>query len=70
MIRETHDRFGYTAVVVSHEIPEIFDISDNVAVLFRGRIIECGTPGQIQQSQDPVVRQFISGSMEGPIRLV
>jgi len=70
MIRETHEKFGYTAVVVSHEIPEIFDISDSVAVLYRGKIIETGTPKEIQSSLDPVVRQFIDGSLEGPIQLV
>jgi phospholipid/cholesterol/gamma-HCH transport system ATP-binding protein len=70
MIRETHAKFGYTAVVVSHEIPEIFDISDSVAVLYRGRIIEYGTPWEIQRSIDPVVRQFINGNLEGPIQLV
>jgi phospholipid/cholesterol/gamma-HCH transport system ATP-binding protein len=70
MIRETHARFGYTAVVVSHEIPAIFDIADSVAVLYRGKIIEAGTPGEIQRSQHPVVRQFITGSLEGPIQLV
>jgi phospholipid/cholesterol/gamma-HCH transport system ATP-binding protein len=69
MIRDTHEKFGYTAVVVSHEIPEIFDISDTVAVLYRGTIIESGTPRQIQNSSHPVVRQFISGSLEGPIHL-
>jgi phospholipid/cholesterol/gamma-HCH transport system ATP-binding protein len=69
LIKETHAEFGYTAVVVSHEIPEIFDISDRVAVLYRGAIIEAGTPQQIQSSADPVVRQFISGSLEGPIHL-
>ena len=70
MIRETHEKFGYTAVVVSHEIPQIFDISDSVAVLYRGKIIETGTPEEIQGSSDPVVRQFIDGSLEGPIQLV
>ncbi|HJV65106.1 MAG TPA: ABC transporter ATP-binding protein [Geomonas sp.] len=70
MIKETHASFGFTAVVVSHEIPEIFDISDYVAVLYRGRIIESGTPEQIQSSADPVVRQFVSGSLEGPIHLI
>ena len=69
MIKETHARFGYTAVVVSHEIPEIFDISDRVAVLYRGSIIEAGTPEEIQASEHPMVRQFISGSLEGPIHL-
>lgn len=69
MIKETHATFGYTAVVVSHEIPEIFDISDRVAVLYRGSIIETGTPLEINSSSHPVVRQFISGSLEGPIQL-
>jgi len=70
MIKETHAKFGYTAVIVSHEIPEIFDISDRVAVLYQGRIIEAGPPQQIRSSADPMVRQFISGSLEGPIHLI
>ncbi len=70
LIKETHARFGFTAVVISHEIPEIFDISDRVAMLYRGEIVETGTPAEIQRSQHPVVRQFISGSLEGPIHLV
>ena len=70
LIKETHVRFGFTAVVVSHEIPEIFDISDRVAMLYQGKIFEVGTPEEIQRSANPVVSQFISGSLEGPIRLV
>lgn len=70
LIKDTHRRFGYTAVIVSHEIPEIFDISDHVAMLYKGQILEKGTPKDIQRSTHPVVRQFISGSLEGPIRLV
>ncbi|UFS68697.1 ABC transporter ATP-binding protein [Geomonas sp. RF6] len=69
MIRETHEKFGFTAVVVSHEIPEIFDISDRVAVLHRGKIVAVGPPEAIELSPDPVVRQFISGSLDGPIRV-
>jgi phospholipid/cholesterol/gamma-HCH transport system ATP-binding protein len=70
LIKDTHKRFGFTAVVISHEIPEIFDISDRVAMLYRGEILEVGTPGEIQRSTHPVVSQFISGSLEGPIQLV
>ena len=70
MIKETHAKFGYTAVVVSHEIPEIFDISDRVAVLYQGSIIEAGTPQEIQASEHPMVRQFIRGSLDGPIHMV
>lgn len=70
LIKDTHSRFGFTAVVISHEIPEIFDISDRVAMLYKGEILEVGTPEEIQRSTHPVVSQFISGSLEGPIRLV
>ncbi|RQW78045.1 MAG: ABC transporter ATP-binding protein [Geobacter sp.] len=70
LIKDAHARYGFTAVVVSHEIPEIFDISDHVAMLYRGEILQMGTPEEIQTSDHPVVRQFITGSLEGPIRLV
>lgn len=70
LIKETHARLGFTAVVISHEIPEIFDISDLVAMLYRGQIHEVGTPAEIQRSDHPAVRQFITGSLEGPIHLI
>ena len=69
MIRETHQRYGFTAVIVSHEIPEIFDIAQNVAMLFRGKILQHGTPDEIKDSSHPVVRQFVSGSLDGPIQM-
>ena len=70
LIHDTHSRYGFTAVIVSHEIPEIYDISDNVAMLYRGEIISTGTPDEIRSSDHPVVRQFVSGSLDGPIHLV
>jgi len=69
LIRETHTKFGFTAVVVSHEIPEIFDIAQNVAMLYQGVILQHGTPDEIQTSTNPVVKQFISGSLDGPIHV-
>jgi phospholipid/cholesterol/gamma-HCH transport system ATP-binding protein len=68
LIQETHDAFGYTAVIVSHEIPEVFDIATRVAVIHEGRIIAEGTPEMILHSPDPFIQQFISGSLEGPVR--
>jgi len=69
LIKETHAKFGFTAVIVSHEIPDIFDIAQNVAMLYQGEILQHGTPDEIQASSHPVVRQFISGSLDGPIHL-
>ena len=70
LIKDTHEKFGFTAVIVSHEIPEIFDIAQNVAMLFRGEIRQFGTADEIRTSSDPVVSQFISGSLDGPIQMV
>jgi phospholipid/cholesterol/gamma-HCH transport system ATP-binding protein len=70
LIRDTHRRYGFTAVIVSHEIPEIYDISDYVAMLYRGEIIARGTPDEIRSCDHPVVRQFVSGSLDGPIHLI
>ena len=69
LIKDTHAKFGFTAVIVSHEIPEIFDVAQNVAMLFKGQILQHGTPEEILDSDQPAVRQFISGSLDGPIQL-
>jgi phospholipid/cholesterol/gamma-HCH transport system ATP-binding protein len=59
-----HRRRPFTAVMVSHEIPEIFEIADRVAMLHDGRIIEVGPPAAIQTSPNPIVRHFIRGEPE------
>lgn len=61
LIQKTQQETGYTGVVVSHDIPEIFRIADLVAMLHQGRIIASGTPAEIQGSPDPVVQGFIHG---------
>lgn len=70
LIKETHERFGFTAVIVTHEVPAIFDVCGYVAMLYRGRIQMRGTPEEIRNSEDPVVRQFIHGELEGPLQFV
>jgi phospholipid/cholesterol/gamma-HCH transport system ATP-binding protein len=70
LIAETHRMFGFTAVIVTHEVPAIFDICDYVAMLYQGKIRLKGTPDEIRDSRDPVVRQFIRGEQEGPLQLI
>ena len=64
LIQDLHQKFRFTAVVVSHEIPEIFGIADRVAMLHEGLIVESGPADAIQASANPVVRQFIQGDIE------
>lgn len=70
LVYDTHAQFGYTAVIVSHEIPRIFDIASRVAMLHNGKIIETATPSLFQRSTNPVVQQLITGGREGPLQVV
>jgi phospholipid/cholesterol/gamma-HCH transport system ATP-binding protein len=50
-----------TSIVVTHDMNSAFKIADRMILLFEGKVRFDGTPEQIRQSQDPLVRQFISG---------
>jgi len=64
LIMELHRKFRFTAVMVSHEIPEIFEIADRVAMLHDGVIVEVGPPDAVRASANPIVQQFIRGDIE------
>jgi phospholipid/cholesterol/gamma-HCH transport system ATP-binding protein len=61
LILDLHRRHRFTAVMVSHEIPEIFEIADRVGMLHEGRVVEIGPPAAIQGSSNPIVQSFIRG---------
>jgi phospholipid/cholesterol/gamma-HCH transport system ATP-binding protein len=60
LILAMHKTFKFTGIMVSHEIPEIFLISDWVAMLKNGKIIAMNPSAEFQRTSDPVVREFIS----------
>lgn len=60
LITSMQRRFGFTAVMVSHEIPEIFGISDYVAILKHGKIAAMAEPSEFQRTTDPEIQEFIS----------
>ena len=70
LIRKMHAKFKFTGVIVSHDIPEVFRISDRVAMLANGVIIEIGTTEEFTASKNPIVRQFVQGETEGPIAVL
>lgn len=61
MISDYQHRFGFTGVIVSHEIPDIFYISQRIAMLDEGRIIFEGSLEEMQSSDNPLIQQFIQG---------
>lgn len=64
LITKTHQESGYTAFMVSHDIPEVFRVAHQVAMLHQGRIIAAGTPEEIQKHPDPVVQGFLRGEVD------
>jgi phospholipid/cholesterol/gamma-HCH transport system ATP-binding protein len=70
LIREMHATFKFTGVIVSHDIPQVFKISDRIAMLADGAITEVGTTDEFTASKNPVVRQFLQGDTEGPITVL
>jgi phospholipid/cholesterol/gamma-HCH transport system ATP-binding protein len=70
LIRKTHERFGFTAVIVTHEVPEIFELCDHAAMLYQGKILLSGTPGEFLHSEDPLISQFVKGEQEGPLHYI
>ncbi|MDX2319333.1 MAG: ATP-binding cassette domain-containing protein [Moritella sp.] len=61
MIADYQRKLGFTGIIVSHEIPEIFSISQRVALLDKGGIIFQGTPEQLDNDDNPVISTFIHG---------
>ena len=69
LIKSIHKDLRFTGIIVSHELMRVFQIVQKVAMLHEGVILTVGTPDEILSSKDPIVQQFISGSIEGPIKL-
>jgi len=63
MVR-TREHLGVTGVVVTHDMRSAYTVGDRIAMLFEGRIRQVGTVAEIQETEDPVVRQFIEGRAE------
>jgi phospholipid/cholesterol/gamma-HCH transport system ATP-binding protein len=57
-------------VVVTHDLRSAFAVGDRIAMLLNGRILTAGTPDELRANTDPIVRQFLEGTSEGPIQPV
>ena len=68
LIRELNRSLGITSIVVSHDVDETFSIADQVVFLANGGVVARGTPAEMRESSDPLVRQFVDGEPDGPVR--
>lgn len=70
LIRQTQELTpGITSVMISHDIKSALELADHVAMLHEGRIIAQGPPSLFREHDDPRVRQFVEGRLDGPIQV-
>jgi len=69
LMLDTQRELKTTYIAITHDIPLTYKVADKIAMLHAGRIIEEGTTNSIRASKNPIVRQFIEGKAEGPLKV-
>jgi phospholipid/cholesterol/gamma-HCH transport system ATP-binding protein len=64
LILRMRDELGVTSLVITHDMGSAYRISDRIAMLYEGRVLEEGTPEEIRETENLVVRGFIEGKPE------
>jgi phospholipid/cholesterol/gamma-HCH transport system ATP-binding protein len=67
LIKEVHAENGGSYVVITHDIMSARRVAEHIAILWRGRIVESGPAAELFASENPFVRQFLSGDSAGPL---
>jgi len=67
LIKDMNQALGATSILVTHDIPETFEIADYVYFIANGKIAAEGTPADLEASSDPFVKQFVSANPDGPV---
>ena len=56
-----------TELIITHDMVSAYKIADRIGMLYEGKVIEIGTPEEIENSKNPIIQQFIHGRADGPI---
>jgi len=67
LIKNMNQALGITSIIVSHDVAELAKIADDSYLMSGGRIAAAGAPAELSASGSPAVRQFMTGSPEGPV---
>lgn len=61
LIRKTQQTLGVTSVLVTHDMESAYFAADRIAMLYKGKIVQVGTPDEIKRSRNPIVHAFVNG---------
>lgn len=67
LIRSLREALDLTTIIVSHDVAETLSIADYIYVVAEGKVQGEGTPEQLQANASPFVKQFLTGTVEGPV---
>ncbi len=67
LIVQMRENLSVTSVAITHDMQSAYKIADSISMLYQGKIIATGTPEEVKNTDNPVLRQFITGSAKGPI---
>lgn len=67
LVKKMQEETGATFIIITHNIPSVMRTADYVAVLFRSGLVRFATRQEMVDTDDPIIRQFLSGKAAGPI---
>jgi len=67
LIQKMNEALGITSIVVSHDVKELATIAHDSYLISEGRVVASGTPQELSEGGSPIVKQFMSGSPDGPV---
>ena len=70
IVQINRDVPGVSSIVISHDLKAALATAENIIMLYQGRVALAGTPDEFKHTRDPVVRQFFSGRVEGPMEFL
>lgn len=67
LVRKLQEETGSTFFIITHNIPSVMRTADYMGVLFRSGLVQFASRQQIEESENPIIRQFFGGRAQGPI---
>ena len=70
IVKVNEEEKEMTSIVISHDLKAALDTAQNIFMLYGGKVVAHGDSNDFKQTDHPVVRQFFSGSIEGPMKFI
>lgn len=67
IVKVNKDEKDLTSIVISHDLKAALDIADNLVMLYKGKVQKAGDANSFRKTEDPIIRQFFGGKVEGPM---